>query len=219
MPLEAPAIRHFIGHKCLTSLIPSLSILLHVTVWEWDKSRMVWEWDRPSVWFVTLSCQSPISVRCAVALRPSVLWWPVTISHFSPNERFWPVCGCEGYVCVCDGCVCVCVCVCVCMCVWWLCVMVACVCVCVCEEVRTYHCMDLLLWWLWCQWSQNQADVLQDVTRGHLYQQLSTHTHLKVSAVIGCSLTLCKALSKFQLYATHIVSHDLTYSTSNIGTA
>lgn len=100
MPLEAPAIRHFIGHKCLASLIPSLSILLHVTVWEWDKSRMVWEWDRPSVWFVTLSCQSPISVRCAVAPRPSVLWWPVTISHFSPNERFWPVCGCE-VVCVC----------------------------------------------------------------------------------------------------------------------
>ena len=32
MPLEAPAIRQFIGQKCLTSLIPSLFILLHASL-------------------------------------------------------------------------------------------------------------------------------------------------------------------------------------------
>ena len=151
---------------------------------------MVWEWDRPSAWFVTLSCQSPISVRCAVALRPFVLWWPVTISHFSPNERFWPVCEC-------DGCVCVCVRVC----------------------VRIYHCMDLLLWWLWCQWSQNQADLLHNVTRCYSTTEY-THTSrfLQWLAVLSHSARHCRSFNCKTHNITWLRLIVLTYSTSNIGT-
>ena len=200
MPLEAPAIRHFIGHKCLTSLIPSLSILLHVTVWEWDKSRMVWEWDRPSVWFVTLSCQSPISVRCAVALRPSVLWWPVTISHFSPNERFWPACGCEGCVCV--------WCVCVCVCVWWLYVMVVCDgCVCVCVRrgglitAWTYYYDDYGVSGV--RIKQTCYKMLQEVTCINNWVHTHTSRFLQWLAALSHSARHCRSFNCMQHTSYH----------------
>lgn len=78
--------------------------------------------------------------------------------------------------------------------VWWLCM---CVRACVCEDLSLHGLITMM----------TMVSVEPESSRlvTQCYKMLLNnwvHTHLKVSAVIGCSLTLCKALSKLQLQNT-----------------